>query len=162
MSQCDHPHLTTLTELIHLFRSLPVYWIVLCFDALKSCVNAHSNIVGQVEAQRSNHPIIESLTTRLRLNMLEQTRELRHFRIASRAEVRTDLAMVVLKITVDEVLFVLAEDELVRPVPLCCQSVEPAAIYFAAAARFKMNDLLASVKKSRCWDGRDVPCRRRF
>lgn len=162
MSQCDHPHLTTLTEAIHLFRSLLVHRIVLCFDPLKSCVNAHSNIVGQVAAQRSNHPIIESLTTRLRLNMLQQTRELRQLRIAGRAEVRTDLAMVVLKVTVDEVLFVLAEDELVRPVPLCCQSVEPVAVYVAAAARFKMNDLLASVKKARCWDGRDVLCQRRF
>ena len=66
--------------------------------------------------------------------MLKKAREPRHLCIARRTEVRINLPMVVLEIAVQEVVLVLAQDELVRPVTLRCQSVERISINVAAAA----------------------------
>lgn len=92
--------------------------------------------------------------------MLKEAREPRHLCVATWAEVRIDLTVKVLEIAVKEVVFVLAEDELVGPVTLRCQCIESISINVAAAARFEMDDLITSVMGQSYWGGKMLPCRR--
>jgi hypothetical protein len=93
-----------------------------------------SDVVRQVPTQRPHNPIVKSLATSPRLHVLEQARESRYLRAAGWTVVWIDLAVVVLEVAVKEVVFVLAQDELIRPVALRCQSVESVAVNVAAAA----------------------------